>query len=211
MSQENSNSPSDNRIAIQGMSGGPRLAGNTQLGADSQQTIINFFASIPLFSLLDANEVAQVLRICTIEMVGPGEPIFQEGDAAQSMLIIEHGEVSVTKQSQGGSVQIANLGDGSVIGEMALIAGAPRSATVKAVSETRFYRLDGRHFDELRRQRSIAAYKILQKLLETLGDRRHRGFQRINEIFERPDDHIEIFERHCRELIERATRALEQT
>lgn len=208
MSQDNPTA-SDNRIAIKGMSGGPRLAGHTMLGDTNNQTIINFFTSVPLFSLLNANEVAQVLRICTIETVGPGETIFLEGDAAQSMLIIEHGEVSVTKRSQGLEVQIANLGDGSVIGEMALIAGAPRSASVKALSETRFYRLDGRNFDELRRQRSIAAYKILQKLLETLGDRHQRVLQRIDDIFGNPNS-VDTFERHCRELIERANRALEQ-
>ncbi|MEL6179031.1 MAG: cyclic nucleotide-binding domain-containing protein, partial [Myxococcota bacterium] len=145
-------SSSDHRIALDGMSGGPKLASHVKPGLDNNETIVNFFTSVPLFSLLDADEVAQMLRICTIETAAPGEVLFAEGEAAKSMLILEHGEVTVTKHNRGGLVQIANLGDGSVIGEMALIAGAPRSATVKAVAETRFYRLDGRHFDALRRQ-----------------------------------------------------------
>ncbi|MBH25427.1 MAG: hypothetical protein CMH57_13470 [Myxococcales bacterium] len=208
MSQDKSRAP-DQRIAVKGMSGGPKLASRVNTGLDSSETIFNFFRSIALFSLLDADEVAQVLRICTIETAAPGEILFDEGEAAKSMLILEHGEVTVTKRSQGGQVQIANLGDGSIIGEMALIAGAPRSARVKAVAETRFYRLDGRHFDALRRQRSLAAYKILLMLLETLGDRHQMMLKRVHELFAHPEDHIEIFERHCRELIERAQRALE--
>jgi len=208
MSQDKSRAP-EQRIALEGMSGGPRLASRVNTGVDGSETLFNFFRSISLFSLLDADEVAQVLRICTIETAAPGEILFDEGEAAKSMLILEHGEVSVTKQSRGGQVQIANLGDGSIIGEMALIAGAPRSATVKAVAETRFYRLDGRHFDALRRQRSLAAYKILLMLLETLGDRHQMMLKRIDELFANPDDHTEVFERHCRELIERTQRALE--
>lgn len=193
---------------------GPMLASRPrmEIGAheDARDPIVQFFTSIPLFSLLTAHEVLQVLRICTIETYKAGQTIFEEGRAADSMLIIERGELEVTVRGSGGDVTVAQLGDGSVVGEMALIVGGPRTATVGAVTETRAYRLDGRDFELLRQQQSIAAYKILRKLLETLGERAHNGAQRIHDLFERPDDSAPHFERTCRDLIDRIQRALPQ-
>lgn len=170
--------------------------------------LIQFFTSIPLFSLLTANEVLHLLRVCSIETYKAGQTIFEEGRAADSMLIIERGELEVTVRGTAGDVVVAHLGDGSVVGEMALIVGGPRTATVSAVTETRAYRLDGRDFENLRQQQSVAAYKILRKLLETLGERAHNGAQRIQDLFDRPADNAPHFERTCRDLLDRIQRAL---
>ncbi len=192
---------------------GPSLGGSLSLGSSGQQGgddegVVSFFRSVPLFKDLSPEQVMEVMRVCTFKTYGAGKVLFHEDEAADAMYIIERGEVSITKQSLGGEeVRVAYVGDGSVIGEMALIVSSPRSASVEAVSETRVYRLDGRDFDALRRQRSLAAYKILMKLLETMAERRQRVLDRIDDVFARPQEHIETFERQARELVERVTRA----
>lgn len=190
---------------------GPVLGGKLALGRPSGQdddAAVSFFRQVPLFSLLSSKQVMEVMRVCSIVTYAAGQMLFREDEAADAMYIIERGEVSITRRSLGGEdVRVAYVGDGSVIGEMALIVSAPRSASVEAVSETRVYRLDGRDFDSLRRQRSLAAYKILLKLLETMGDRRHRVLERIDDIFAKPGEHVESFRRQAGELVERVNKA----
>ena len=171
--------------------------------------VVKFFRSIPLFSLLSSGQVLEILRVCDIETHPAGAVLAHEDDAAEAMYIIERGEVAITKKSAGGDdVRVAYLGDGSVVGEMALIVGSPRSASVEAVAETRVYRLTGRDFEALRRQRSVAAYKVLVKLLETLGDRRQMVLARIDDVFARPSDHVEEFQRLTTEMSEQVAQAL---
>lgn len=169
----------------------------------SDDGVVNFFRSVHLFDELSAEQIIEVLRVCHIETHAAGTVLAREGDAADAMYIIERGEVAITKASLGGDdVRVAYLGDGSVVGEMALIVGSPRTATVEAVAETRVYRLAGRDFDSLRRQRSVAAYKILIKLLVTLGDRRQRVLDRLDEIHARPSEYTAEFRRLATELAE---------
>ncbi len=191
---------------------GPR-ANSTALrtfggGSPDPHNAASFFRSVPLLSLLDAAEAAEVMRLCSIETYPAGAVLFREDEAANAMFIIERGEVAVTRMANGGEdVRVAYLGDGSVVGEMALIVSSPRSASVETVAETRVYKLDGHAFDTLRRERSVAAYKILYQLLFTLGERRQRVIGRIDDIFARPKESIDHFERQLTDLIERLSQA----
>jgi len=92
---------------------------------------------IPLFSDLPKNAFIQLLEQMRMRSMLPGEGIIREGDVDDSMFIISHGRVKITKTSEKGSeVILAQLGDGAFFGEMALLSEAPRSASVLAVDET---------------------------------------------------------------------------
>ncbi len=65
-----------------------------------------------------------------------GDIIFNEGDAGSSMFIIQSGEVEVSAIKNKQKVVYAQLGKGAIFGEMALIDGHPRSATVVALRQT---------------------------------------------------------------------------
>lgn len=169
----------------------------------NEDGVVNFFRSVDLFNELTAEQIIEVLRVCHIETHPAGSVIAAEGAAADAMFIIERGEVAITKASLGGDdVRVAYLGDGSVVGEMALIVGSPRTASIKTIAETRVYRLSGRDFDSLRRQKSVAAYKILTKLLLTLGERRQRVLDRLDEIHQNPADYVDEFRRLTGEMAE---------
>ncbi len=66
-----------------------------------------------------------------------GEIIFNEGDPGSSMFIIQAGEVEVSAIKNNQKVVYAHLPKGAIFGEMALIDGHPRSATVTALRETK--------------------------------------------------------------------------
>jgi CRP-like cAMP-binding protein len=189
----------------------PSFAGAAESGGAAQdENTVRLFRSVSLFSTLDAAQVMEVMRLCTIETYGAGEVLCREDEAADAMYIIERGEVAVSQRSGDEDVRVAYLGDGAVVGEMALITSLPRSATIEAVAETRVYRLEGRDIEALRRQRSVTAYKVLFQLMETLGERRQKVLSRIDDLFARPQEHLESFTRQTRELAESLRGALEE-
>jgi hypothetical protein len=68
----------------------------------------------------------------------PGEIIFKEGDRAEFVYSIVHGNVEITREGvDGGEKFVARFGPGDHFGEMAMISDRPRSATAKAVNSVR--------------------------------------------------------------------------
>jgi small-conductance mechanosensitive channel/CRP-like cAMP-binding protein len=65
---------------------------------------------------------------------GGGERIVGQGDTSAEMFLIESGVVTILKEQDGREIQVARLGPGEVFGEMALVTGEPRNATVRAAS-----------------------------------------------------------------------------
>ncbi len=74
-----------------------------------------------------------------------GEVIFEEGQAGAEMFIVREGSVTLKR----GSTVIETLGPGSVLGEMALIDPAPRSATAVAGANLKLAAVDERLFKQL--------------------------------------------------------------
>jgi small-conductance mechanosensitive channel/CRP-like cAMP-binding protein len=67
----------------------------------------------------------------------PGETIVTEGERSGELFIIEKGEVTVELRRGERQIEVARLGSGRFFGEMGLMTGEPRTATVRAVSECR--------------------------------------------------------------------------
>jgi CRP-like cAMP-binding protein len=65
-----------------------------------------------------------------------GDRIFNEGDLGEKAYLIEQGQVAIVKQSPKGPVIVATIGNRAIFGEMALIDGSRRMATVVAAEDT---------------------------------------------------------------------------
>jgi CRP-like cAMP-binding protein len=78
-----------------------------------------------------------------------GEVILTEGTPGDVMYLIEWGRVEVLSKTDGRSRVLAVLGEGDFFGEMALLTGSPRSATVRAVTDVDLLALYQPDFDEL--------------------------------------------------------------
>ena len=68
--------------------------------------------------------------------IAVGEYIFREGDAGDEAYLIRSGEVEISRMAGDRDVPIAQVGEGSVIGEMALIDSEPRMASARAIKKT---------------------------------------------------------------------------
>jgi CRP/FNR family cyclic AMP-dependent transcriptional regulator len=96
--------------------------------------------------------------------IAAGETLFQEGDAADFMYVLVKGEAQITVREY--RVEQAQVG--ALIGEMAMIDRAPRSATVKALSDCTLVRLDQRRFDFLVTQTPYFARHVMQVMAQRL-------------------------------------------
>ena len=77
-----------------------------------------------------------------VENFAPGETIFEEGDLADYLYVVQEGEVDVFLQGR----LVETVGPGGVIGEMALIDNEPRSAMVVARTRCRLVPIDEKGF-----------------------------------------------------------------
>jgi CRP-like cAMP-binding protein len=108
---------------------------------------------VPLIHALPIEEVIRLLAEVEAVRFEPGEVIFAEGDEGDGLYIIETGEVSVErggKEVPGAGHGIASLGSGDVLGEMALVAKRPRSATAMARTAVRAWLVPREAFDRNR-------------------------------------------------------------
>lgn len=100
---------------------------------DGRESLIDKFHKLPFFDSLDQAQVKSVLRLSKIRKFEPGEVITSENTYDSWFYIMLSGVVRVLKQKQ----EIARLDQvGDTFGEMAVIDGQRRSATVQAVNNT---------------------------------------------------------------------------
>ena len=75
--------------------------------------------------------------VSVFELYGPGQIIFRQGELGDCAYFIQSGEVEMIHQENGAESVIAKFSEGDYFGENALIRSGPRSATVRAATQTR--------------------------------------------------------------------------
>jgi small-conductance mechanosensitive channel/CRP-like cAMP-binding protein len=103
---------------------------STGLGTRAQAIL----ADVAIFSSLSAGERQQLAQAAREVTFGASEIVVRQGDAGQSMFVVVSGEARVTVDSA--ENEVARIGAGGFFGEMSLLTGAPRNATVRAIVDS---------------------------------------------------------------------------
>jgi len=91
-----------------------------------------------LFSHLDDNERTDIFDAMFPHVCAPGETIIKQGDEGDNFYVIDQGEVDIFVNE----TYVGSIGDGGSFGELALIYGTPRAASIKAKTETKLWGID---------------------------------------------------------------------
>ncbi len=167
-----------------------------------QREAAELLRSSELFAGLTPEEVREIIHVSERCALDQGEWLFEEGESAEALYVVDAGELEVlTRTDVGEQVVLAELASGEVVGEMSIIGGGTRSASVRTMSAAELFRLSREAFKALRDQDRPAAYKIIVRLAETLGQRRRQTDARIQEVFEDPAEHVEEFEDQVHEML----------
>jgi len=117
--------------------------------AEKGRDLLRFISSIPIFYSLKSEILEAIASKCQVVNYGPDEVIFAEGDPGDSFYMIEEGHVKVVRMDGEAELVMAMLDPGDGFGEMALLVGQPRSATVKAMDDVTLLRLMASDFKKL--------------------------------------------------------------
>ena len=90
---------------------------------------------IPLFSDLPRDAFIALFERCPLRRFPEGGRIIEQGTKGDAFYVICAGSVRIVRQTGAGQRELATLGEGAFFGEMALLSGAPRSASVVSASE----------------------------------------------------------------------------
>jgi len=125
--------------------------------------------SIPIFSTLKAADLERLGKRLVRRRYPRGQILFHMGDEGGNLYIIERGRVKITIPSADGEeVILALLGQGEIMGEISLIDGKPRSATVQAMKNTDVLCLFREDFLEVLRESFDVVLRVLEILTERL-------------------------------------------
>jgi cGMP-dependent protein kinase 2 len=98
---------------------------------------------------LTSQDLTEVLDTYEIQTISAGKPVISEGDEGNDIYVIRQGSMVVEKKIGGKDVFLNYLPAGSYVGEMALIAGGRRTASVRAAVKSEVIKLDGAAFKAL--------------------------------------------------------------
>jgi CRP-like cAMP-binding protein len=110
-----------------------------------------FLRNSELFENQPAEVIRAVLAQGSLYEYGPGEVLFRQGDEGDRLFVVKDGVLEVVAVPGDGNepVVVAYLGTGEVIGELALLTGSPRSATVRSPEHAVIFAVEKRVFLEL--------------------------------------------------------------
>jgi signal transduction histidine kinase len=104
---------------------------------------------VPLFADLSEEDLEQLYEMAKTISIHPGELVFEEGAPGDALYVILDGELEITKRQGGQDVVLAVRRAGEFIGEMSLLEHAPRSASVRALHESRLLMISQAAFETL--------------------------------------------------------------
>ena len=124
---------------------------------------------VAFFADMDRRQTEQIARLLKERHFAKGETVIIEGSGAAAFFIIDSGEATVSAKG----LHINTLGPGDHFGEIALIDGGPRSATVVAATHLVCYGLTFWEFRPLVERNGAIAWKLLQALAKRLRAAEH--------------------------------------
>ena len=149
-----------------------------------------------MFSSLGAGELAEIAALASMRSFAPRKTIVRKGEPGDGLFVLLEGRAKVSSIGHaGGDTALAVMGPGDVFGEVALLDGCPRSATVTTIDRCETAFIDQHAFQEL----LVANPRIGVRLLGLLA-------RRLRQLTERVEDRafLQLEARLAKQLVQLA-------
>jgi len=127
-----------------------------------------FLRRVPLFDELAPADLGAIAEVAHERSFTDGEVLASEGELGDELLIVASGTVRV----ETGGAEIARRGRGEVVGEMSLITGGPRMASLVADGDVRAIRIGRREFESMIHDRPDIGIGVMRVLAQRLAETR---------------------------------------
>ena len=152
-------------------------------------TNAGLLAEVPFFTFLDEQEREALARVVHVVSVPAGQTLFEYGDPGDSLYVIRSGAVEVFfKDDTGTRILLETARAGDFFGELSLLDGGARTASVAVIEDMDALRVDREDLDQFLRTRPAAALGLLaamgRRLRFTTEKLRHTASRNVNEEVE---------------------------
>jgi CRP-like cAMP-binding protein len=130
---------------------------------------IEFLANVPIFSDLDQETIQKIVKSGTIQSYKKNSVILSEEDSGSALFVIAKGKVKIARTSNDDKeVILAILSESDFFGEMSLLDGMTRSATVTALEDSKLFMIQRAEFLDLLKKFPEVSIALLTELTKRL-------------------------------------------
>ena len=137
--------------------------------AAAEESAIELLRRVPLFSELEEGELERFSQVAVPRSFPAGTRVFHEGDQSDACYIVRTGAFRVTREHPDGrAITLANLGRGDIFGELAMLDGEVRSASVEALADGELLALPAADVRSLLARQPQTTVKLVAALVRRL-------------------------------------------
>ncbi len=138
------------------------------MATSQAQTLLQIVSKLQIFKGLSPTEVARLLKVCASQTYQPSEIIYQVGDPSQEMFILLQGRLKAVGKT---GTTLGEIQPGTCCGEMGVLTGLPRSATVVATQKSVGFSVSKQNLNGVLKTDQGMHIKILQNVITLLSQR----------------------------------------
>ena len=143
--------------------------------SEDQANAAELLARVPLLSGLEPTELERIAQVAIPRAFPKGARIFHEGDRSDACYVIRSGEVRVTREHPDGrAIALATLGPGELVGELAMLDGGVRSASVETLTEVELLAVAATDMKGLLERNAQITAKLVVALTKRLRETNER-------------------------------------
>src|SRR3954447_22874492 len=130
---------------------------------------------VPLFAELSGSELERIAAVAIPRAYPKGVRVFHEGDNSDSCYIVRNGDLRVTREhSDGRAIALATLGPGDIFGELAMLDGGSRSASVETLTDAELLALPASDVRRVIAEHGDIAAKLIVAITRRLRKTKER-------------------------------------
>src|SRR5919201_1860576 len=136
---------------------------------------LELMARVPLFSELSREELERISRVAIPRSFPAGVRVFHEGDRSDACYLVRSGDLRVTREHPDGrAIALATLGPGDLFGELAMLDGEARSASVETLTDSELLALPAADVRRLLADHPEISVKLIGALTKRLRETNER-------------------------------------